>query len=317
MEENDRQDYHSAKRAVLRCLGPPTTNKLDQIFNSRWPKEETIAEAWEECVQHVRSFRQDGDTADEQVFRWAIVRMLGKCKRECAEAVWKVKPKPVPEAIAAMRDWEHKHGPPAKVWTKRWETPQEKKVEHSSWKPSKPESTPAATDAAVRVKVEKPWFQHRPSGSVRDDFKCYKCGESGHIRRDCPKATVKRVDVHSEVEEEDVLLMEGTVNGKAVLCEIETGAQMCVIPESLAEGLQMTGKTLCKPVGSSFQADSVRVRVQVGCIDKVVSAAVAPDAFLAHSLVGRNVGVDLLLQCGTCDRRRSIHQVLMLCRRGR
>ena len=106
------------------------------------------------------SFRQDGDTVDKLAFRWAMVRMQGKCKRECVEAVWKAKPKSVPEAIAAMRDWEHKHGPSAKVWTKRWETPQEK-MEHSSWKPSKPESTPAATDAAVRVKVEKPWFQHR------------------------------------------------------------------------------------------------------------------------------------------------------------
>ena len=56
VEENDRQDYHSAKHAVLRCLGPPTTNKLDQVFNSRWPKEEMIVEAWEECVQHVDHF---------------------------------------------------------------------------------------------------------------------------------------------------------------------------------------------------------------------------------------------------------------------
>ena len=129
------------------------------------------------------------------------------------------------------------------------------------------------------------------------------------MRRDCPKTTVKRVDVHSEEEDADVLLMEGTVNGKAVLCEIDTGAQMCVIPESLAEGLLVTGKTLCKPVGSSFLADSVGVRVQVGCIDKVVSAAVAPDVFRAHPLVGRYVGVDLLLQCGTLavERQKKIN----------
>ena len=298
VEERDRQDYESAKCAVLRCLGPPTPNKLDQVFNSRWPKEETIAEAWEECVQHVRSFGKEGETVDELAFKWVMVRMLGKCKRECAEAVWKVQPKSVPEAVAAMRDWEHKHGFPAKVWTKRFDAPQERKIDASSWSAPRTESTPAAAEGGARVKVEKPWSQQRYGGTSRTDFKCYKCGEPGHMRRDCPKTTVKRVDVHSEEEDVDVLLMEGTINGVKALCEISTGAQMCVIPESLAGGLPVTGKTICKPVGSSFKADSVKVRVQVGCIDMEVSAAVVPDSFLAHPLVGRNVGVDLLLQCG-------------------
>ena len=171
-------------------------------------------------------------------------------------------------------------------------------IDASSWSAPRTESTPAATEGGARVKVEKPWSQQRYSGTSRTDFKCYKCGESGHMRRDCPKTTVKLVDVHSEEEDEDVLLMEGTINGVKALCEIDTSAQMCVILESLAGGLPVTGKTICKPVGSSFKADSVKVRVQVGCIDMEVSAAVAPDSFLAHPLVGRNVGVDLLLQCG-------------------
>ena len=104
VEERDCQDYESVKRAVLRCLGPPTANKLDQVFNSRWPKEEAIVEAWEECLQHVRSFRKAGKMVDELAFKWVMVRILRKCKRECAEAV---QPKSVPEAVAEMRDWEH------------------------------------------------------------------------------------------------------------------------------------------------------------------------------------------------------------------
>ena len=36
-----------------------------------------------------------------------------------ADAIWKLMPKTVPEAVAAMRDWEHKYGPPDKVWFKK------------------------------------------------------------------------------------------------------------------------------------------------------------------------------------------------------
>ena len=75
-----------------------------------------------------------------------------------------------------------------------------------------------------------------------------------------------------------------------------------MIPRRLAEGLPVTGKALCKPVGSSFMADSVRIRVQVGCIDKEVSAAVTPDDFMVHPLIGRNVGIDELLECAVVTR---------------
>ena len=69
-------------------------------------------------------------------------------------------------------------------------------------------------------------------------------------------------------DEGESLLLKGVVNGQVVMCEMDTGAETCMIPERLAGGLQKTGMTACKPVGTSFAADSVVVRVKVGCIDR-------------------------------------------------
>ena len=102
VDEADRATYECAKRSVLRCLGSPTASKLERVFNSRWTREETIMEAFEECIQHVKSFWTEGDTVDEITFKWTLVRMLGKCKKECTELVWKTKPKSVLEAVALI-----------------------------------------------------------------------------------------------------------------------------------------------------------------------------------------------------------------------
>ena len=69
VEEVDRRDYASAKDSVLRCLGPPVASRLDQVYNTRWVREESVAETWEESTQHVRSFCKDGDTAAEIRFK--------------------------------------------------------------------------------------------------------------------------------------------------------------------------------------------------------------------------------------------------------
>ena len=108
---------------------------------------------------------------------------------------------------------------------------------------------------------------------------------------------MKRVEVLSDEDEGESLLLEGVVNGHVVMCEMDTGAETCMIPERLAGGLQKTGMTACKPVGTSFAADSVIVRVKVGCIDREVTAVVTPDSFISNPLIGRNVGIDDLLVC--------------------
>ena len=118
------------------------------------------------------------------------------------------------------------------------------------------------------------------------------------MRRNCPKV-VKRVDILSDEESGATLFMEGIINSRDELCEMDMGAETCMIPQRLAEGLPVVGKAECRPVGSSFMVDLVLVRVQVGCIDKVVSAAVTPDSFITHPLIGRNVGVADLLECAT------------------
>ena len=127
--EQDRQDYEHAKQAVLRCLGPASVRRLDQVGNCRWPKDESVAEVWEESVQHVKSFLAGGETGEQVAFKWMLTRTLAKCMRECADAVWKAQLKSVPEAVEAMRDWEHKYGHPAKVWKRMFESRSEKKVD--------------------------------------------------------------------------------------------------------------------------------------------------------------------------------------------
>ena len=151
-------------------------------------------------------------------------------------------------------------------------------------------------EGGTKVKVERDWSTQRYGQGDRSGFKCYKCGEAGHMWKNCPKTAVKRVEVLLD-EEGKTLLMAGVINGQEELCEMDTGAETCMIPERLAGGLEVTGKAECKPVGFKFVANSVMVRVKVGCIDREVMAAVTPDSFISHPLIGRNAGVDDLLQC--------------------
>ena len=91
------------------------------------------------------------------------------------------------------------------------------------------------------MKVEPAWSRERYGQTDRTALKCYKCGESGHMWRNCPKV-VKRVDVLSNEESGATLLMEGIINGRKELCEMDTGAETCMIPQRLAEGLPVVGK---------------------------------------------------------------------------
>ena len=47
IDTSDREDYASAKQAIMRCLGPPIATRIDQVGVLRWSKEESVAEMWE------------------------------------------------------------------------------------------------------------------------------------------------------------------------------------------------------------------------------------------------------------------------------
>ena len=61
---------------------------------------------------------------------------------------------------------------------------------------------------------------------------------------------VKRVDVLSDEESGATLLMEGIINGRNELCEMDMGAETCMIPQRLAEGLQTSWIELHGGLGS-------------------------------------------------------------------
>ena len=52
----------------IAMFGSSNDQQVGPGFNSRWSREESIAEVWEEGAQHVRSFVKDGETAEEVKF---------------------------------------------------------------------------------------------------------------------------------------------------------------------------------------------------------------------------------------------------------
>ena len=136
------------------------------------------------------------------------------------------------------------------------------------------------------------------AGQNRGGFRCFKCGETGHIKRNCPKMAMKKVENDSGEEIEDrELMIQGCMNGQEVPCEVDTGAQMCVIPERLAGGLQVFDRRACCPIGSEYMAAMVKVYVKVGAVNTTLTATVVTDQYCTHPLVGRNVGLDNLMEC--------------------
>ena len=111
------------------------------------------------------------------------------------------------------------------------------------------------------------------------------------MRETVSSVLVKRVEALSDKDEGESLLLKGVANGHVVMCEMDAGAETCMIPERLAGGLQKTGMTACN-AGTSFAADSVVVKEKVGCIDREVTAVVTPDSFISNPLIGQNVGID-------------------------
>ena len=106
---------------------------------------------------------------------------------------------------------------------------------------------------------------------------------------------MKKVENDSGEEIEDSeLMIQGCVNGQEVPCEVDTRTQMCVIPERLAGGLKVFDRTACRPID---MAAMVKVRVKVGPVDTTVMATRVSDQYCTHPLVGRNVGLDNLMEC--------------------
>ena len=67
------------------------------------------------------------------------------------------------------------------------------------------------------------------------------------VWRDRPyQAELSKVknDSGEEIEDRE-LMIQGCVNGQEVSCKVDTGAQMCVIPERLAGGLQVFDRRAC------------------------------------------------------------------------
>ena len=155
----------------------------------------------------------------EIAYKWMFTHKLAKCKWECADSIWKQQPKTVPEAVAAMKDWEHRYGSPAKVFVKKPYFYQERKVDSTPQVSVEQEPVSKLTEGVAKVKIEKDWSQSRYGQREHSDFKCYRCGEVRHIKRNCPKTSVKRVEVESEVEVDEVLLLNGTINDLTEQCE--------------------------------------------------------------------------------------------------
>ena len=94
----------------------------------------------------MKSFVCEEDTKGDVMFRWMLMRALAKCKRECADPIWKQRPKSVPQAIALMKEWEHKYGSAVKVWVRKPEVVADKKAG-------------VTTMVLGRKEPEKPWSQ--------------------------------------------------------------------------------------------------------------------------------------------------------------
>ena len=67
----------------------------------------------------------------------------------------------------------------------------DKKVESSPGVFVKKEPGNGIAEGGTKVKVDKEWSSNRFGQGDKSGFKCYRCGEAGHIKRNCPKTTVK------------------------------------------------------------------------------------------------------------------------------
>ena len=199
------------------------------------------------------------------------------------------RPRSIPEGVAAIREWEYKYGPAAKVFMRKPEVFFDKKLNFPLVAQVKGEPEKSLAQGMDKVKLEKDWSSARYGQYERRDFKCYGCGETGHMKRNCPKAGVRKVEATAQRLSFE---LEGYVQGSREICMLDTGSDMTLIPERLAKGLPREGVMTCRAVGGDFQADKVDVHLRVGSVDRKVQAAVVPDSYIFCPLIGMNIGID-------------------------
>ena len=114
--QEERDTYEISKCTLMKWCVFSITECIQQVGVVRMKYLETIQEAFQESINHVKTL-SNGDSAEQVRFEWAKARTLVKVKRECAEAVWAKKPTTAAELVAAVVDWESIHGSASKLWS--------------------------------------------------------------------------------------------------------------------------------------------------------------------------------------------------------
>ena len=172
---------------------------------------------------------------------------------------------------------------------------------HSVQKESKPPRPPKAGQNQ----------EHQGPADVAQASGCFACGAPDHIRRNCPRKKEKSVGVLSSDGGEEV--QSGSVSistlcapcakqhydphcfvwveGKKVSALRDTGADVCMVRESLVSGLQRTGECLEVSMadrGVKRQFPVVKVRIDSPYFAGVVEAVVMKNP-VADFVVGNHV----------------------------
>ena len=288
-----RESYPEAKKTLMAWLAFSETACLQQYSVTRMKWTESIQQAIYESTAHVDALL--GNTPPEcHRFQWIKARTLAKLKWECAEAVWKLNPKNPVELAQAVSHWEETYGKATKPWNtgqqkyqlqqgprEQHGTQQQPQQQWSSSQQRQPPSTPKQDN----------------SGGGR---RCYNCGEAGHFKAECPKPKtiarpLKKVEMDRPLQG---WILPAQVNGEPVLCELDSGASITVIPESVLNNCSFvpTNRISLKWLdGYAVEAPTTTVKLAIGDFLGEVEVAVVTDEVLEMPLIGRNVGEANLL----------------------